>query len=301
MCFYRLFNKLKKKNSMANRNIIDAIIEIVKSPKHQLKQYSKSMNRANIMGAAFEDYCMDLFAGTVDEVDKSKRLNKIDSVFSYIGNQHNPPDMILKDGDAIEVKKIEDIGSTLLLNSSYPKCKLYSNNTLIKKQCRDCDGGKWIKKDMLYIVGVVNKECLSSIAMVYGDDYCDSVEVYEKIRNGIKSGLLTIADVDFAETKELGRVNKIDHLGITNLRIRGMWTIVNPFMLFDYIYKRDSSCSFDLIAIINKDKISTLDNFVVLQELEKNTADLKIEDVKIQDPQNPANLKEAKLITYFVK
>ena len=29
----------------------------------------------------------------------------------------------------------------------------------------------------------------------------------------------------FAETKELGRVNQVDPLGITNLRIRGMWQI----------------------------------------------------------------------------
>lgn len=38
------------------RNIVDAIIEVVKSPKYELEAYSISHNRANQMGAALEDY-----------------------------------------------------------------------------------------------------------------------------------------------------------------------------------------------------------------------------------------------------
>ena len=38
------------------RNIIDAIIEVVKFPKHNLKEYATSHNRANQMGAALEEY-----------------------------------------------------------------------------------------------------------------------------------------------------------------------------------------------------------------------------------------------------
>ena len=54
-------------------------------------------------------------------------LEKYSEVFSYLGNTSNPPDMIIKDGDAIEVKKIEGF-NTLMLNSSYPKQKLYSSS-----------------------------------------------------------------------------------------------------------------------------------------------------------------------------
>lgn len=286
---------------MANRNIIDAIIEVVKSPEHQLKKYSTSLNRANDMGSALEDYCKDIFAGTVGESDKEKRNKKINEAFSYTGNSNNPPDIILKAGDAIEVKKIKSANSLIALNSSYPKCKLYSDSTMITQDCKNCDGGVWKEKDMLYIVGVVDDNNLRSLAMVYGDDYCDSREVYENIRTAIKTGILSIPDVDFSETTELGRVNKVDHLGITFLRIRGMWHIDNPFKVFDYIYNHDTSRSFNLMAIIDKEKVNKLSNYSSLVELQKSYANLKIQDKQIQDPKNPANLKDVKLISFYVK
>lgn len=58
---------------MTNRNIIDAIIEIVKSPQYKLKEYSTSHNRANAMGEALEEYIKDAFAGTIGESDAEIR------------------------------------------------------------------------------------------------------------------------------------------------------------------------------------------------------------------------------------
>ncbi len=91
-----------------NKNIIDAIINIVKNPILELKEYSISHNRANNMGEALEEYTKDLFSGTVFEKNENKRMEIISKVFSYLGNTNNPPDSILKGGDAIEVKKIEN-------------------------------------------------------------------------------------------------------------------------------------------------------------------------------------------------
>ena len=47
--------------------------------------------------------------------------------------------------------------------------------------------------------------------------------------------LIELQDVEFSETNELGRVNKVDPLGITYLRIRGMWGIENPIKVFNYV------------------------------------------------------------------
>lgn len=281
------------------RNIIDAIIEVVKSPKHRLREYAISHNRANQMGGALEDYIKDIFAGTVDISDEVKRNNLISKTFSYLGNQNNPPDSMLNNGrEAIEVKKIERPNSALALNSSYPKAKLYSDSTMINKSCRDCE--KWTVRDMIYAVGVLEGDNLKSLALVYGCDYCAEKEIYERIKETIKIGVEGIPNVEFAETKELGRVNNVDPLGITNLRIRGMWQITNPFKVFEYIYKRNTSKDFNLMAIIDVDKIRELDNFNKLELLEKDFEELKIKDARIKDPNNPAVLRNVKLITYTV-
>ncbi|MEG1564382.1 MAG: NgoPII family restriction endonuclease, partial [Bacteroides sp.] len=217
-------------------NIIDAICEVIKSPMHQLDSYAKSHNRVNSMGEALEEYIKDVFSGTVNESNFKKRDQLISESFSYLGNQNNPPDsMLINGGDAIEVKKIESPNSALALNSSYPKAKIYANSSMINQTCRDCED--WSIRDIIYAVGVVDGKNLNSLAFIYGMDYCADKDVYERIKLTIKNGVESITDVEFAETKELGRVNRVDPLGITYLRVRGMWHIENPFKVFENIYK----------------------------------------------------------------
>lgn len=279
-------------------NIIDAIINLVTNPKFELKDYSESHNRANNMGEALEEYVKDIFAGTVNEKDKNARNQKLSEVFSYLGNQNNPPDSMLRGGDAIEVKKIESNDSSLALNSSYPKAKLYCDSPMIKKACRICE--KWDVKDMIYAVGVVDANNLKSLALVYGNDYCAEKSVYEQIKSVIKNGVESISGVEFSETKELGRVNRVDPLGITYLRVRGMWGIENPFSVFNYIYKRDYSKDFNFMALINDEKYYSFNNYNKIEELCEYIPSLHIENVKIKNPNNPAQLKSAKLITFTV-
>ena len=284
---------------MANRNVINAIIEIVKSPQYKLREYSKSHNRANAMGEALEEYVKDAFAGTIGEKDIESRNKKISEVFSYLGNQNNPPDSMLKDGgDAIEVKKIESANSALALNSSYPKAQLFSDSNMISKACRDCE--KWTVRDMIYATGIIEDNNLKSLAFVYGSEYCADKSVYEEIRTAIKNGVIRIDGIEFAETNELGRVNRVDPLGITYLRVRGMWHIENPFVTFNYIYKRDEKKNFTLMAIISDKKAKSFDNFNELVELSKQVDALNIEDKEIKDPNNPARLQKIKLITFTV-
>lgn len=279
-------------------NIISAIINLVTDPKIKLKQYAISHNRANNMGESFEEYVKDLFADCVDIDDVNQRNNRLSEVFSYLGNQNNPPDAMLKGGDAIEIKKVESDNSNLALNSSYPKAKLFSDSKMINKHCRMCED--WKVKDMIYVVGVVKNNELKSMAMVYGDDYCASREVYERIKYTIKNGVQSIGNVEFAETNELGRVNKVDPLGITYLRIRGMWGIKNPFTVFDYIYNRKEDKKFNFMCIIGKAKFESFPNKNQLQDLVSCNNALQITDEKIKDPNNPAQLKDVKLISFSI-
>ena len=277
-------------------NIINAIYNLVNNPINHLTEYNQGRNRANNAGDALEEYVKDLFCNTFDESDVSKRLEKIGKYFSYLGNNSNPPDAMLRNGDAIEVKKIETSTSTLALNSSYPKHKLYSSSTMISKACRDAE--KWNVKYMIYVVGVIDKKTndIKDLCMVYGLDYCASEECYTRIKGTIKNGVETIQGVEFSETKELGRVNKVDPLGITYLRVRGMWGIENPWNVFNYVYERNKNANFNFMCIINEDKWNTFDNKNLLKNI--NDEKFMIKDIKIKNPDNPAQLRKAKLITY---
>lgn len=274
-------------------NIINAIINLVNNPVIKVAATYKSKNRANSVGDALEEYVKDLFAGTF-EASKKERIEKWGQIFSYLGGSNSPPDAMLKKGDAIEVKKIES-DSQIALNSSYPKHKLYCEDSKITKKCIQAE--EWNEKDIIYVVGIVNNDLLKSLCMVYGLDYCASKECYEGLLNRIKEGVVSISDVDFCSTKEIAHINKVDPLKITYMRVRGMWGIENPWSVFDYVYERDKDAEFNFMCIINEDKWNTFENTKDLEELSLSDESLKISDVEIQDPDNPAVLINAKLIT----
>lgn len=120
---------------------------------------------------------------------------------------------------------------------------------MISAACRNAE--IWNEKDMIYTVGVVKNNKLNHLSMVYGLDYCASDECYSRIKSTIKSGVENIHGVEFAETNELGRINKVDPLGITYMRVRGMWGIENPWQVFNYVYNRDLNKKFNFMCIIN--------------------------------------------------
>ena len=257
---------------------------------------STSLNRANQMGDALEDYVKNAFADCMGQDSRSvKRARNI--VFSYLGNSTNPPDAMLRGSDAIEIKKLTSLGtSQLQLNSSYPKNKLHADNPKLCRACRECED--WQEKDMLYVVGQVNGQELQNIFFVYGDLYCDSHEIYENVENVIKEGLESLDDVELAETNELGRINKVDHLEISDLRVRGMWLIKTPFQHFDYLTEDITDYTFKLVALIPDDKYFSFNDIEQFEEFCEEYG-VCISDEEIEDPQNPANFISSKLITYY--
>lgn len=277
-------------------NILRAILNIVNTPVIELKNKYFGRNTINNVGEALEVYIQDAFADSINEENPNIRNKKIANTFSYLGNQNNPPDIILKNGDAIEVKKIQSKGSSIALNSSYPKHKLYSNDPRITEACKTCE--KWEIKDIIYAVGVTNDKNLTNLWLVYGDCYAASKETYQRIGEKIKNGVLEIPDIEFSETKELGRMNKVDPLGITNLRIRGMWHIDNPLKVFKEIHTINESNSFSLSCIMREEKF---DSFCKEDKIKiREQKDIFVTKIEIKNPDNPAQLLSAKLITFRV-
>ena len=98
----------------------------------------------------------------------------------------------------------------------------------------------------------------------------------------------------------MAKVKKVDPLGITDLRVRGMWSIASPFKVFDYICKRDLSKSFNFTCIINQEKYHSFNNTILIENLIGRIDGFNIQDVYIKNPNNPAQLKSAKLISFSV-
>jgi hypothetical protein len=278
-------------------NLLKAIKSIVENPIVEVKTHYSGNNRVNSVGDTLENYVKDIFANSfgLPEIERSKKFN---DVFSYLGNSHNPPDIMLHNGDAIEIKKVQGTSNPLALNSSYPKAKLFADSPMLTNTCRKCED--WSEKDIIYIVGYTSDSEIKHLRFVYGDCFVANKEVYEKIKNTISSGISEIPDVEFTETNELGKVKKVDPLGITDLRIRGMWHIDSPYKVFSYLNKDDANARFQISCLMRIDKFNSFpkEDKLALQNFKK--ANYCFEEIKIKNPDNPAQLLDCVLITFKV-
>ncbi|WP_019506405.1 NgoPII family restriction endonuclease [Pleurocapsa sp. PCC 7319] len=281
-------------------NILQAIHTIISNDIPDVVDFYRSNNKINAVGDALELFIKDIFANTLNEIDKVRKQEAYERVFSYTGNANNPPDLMLKLGDAIEVKKLKSESAQIALNSSYPTAKLYSSSQMITKACRECE--QWDEKDLLYAIGCVNRHQLSSLWLVYGDCYAASPEIYHNIKTKVIAGINHSTGVEFSPTKELGRVNRVDPLGITSLRIRGMWHVEHPQKVFEYlnVSTNRKNSKFRLFTLMYEKKYLScpLEDREKLESIDNSS--LQIKKVKISFPDNPVKRIAARLITYQI-
>lgn len=277
-------------------NILEAIVNIANNPVVAIRNHYTGRNRANNVGEALEMFVKDAFANTIQEQDEQVKNTRFSQVFSWLGNQNHPPDIMIRQGDAIEVKKTQSANSDLALNSSYPKATVQVSSNMITQSCRTCE--EWTEKDLIYCVGHTTDDSIKSLWMVYGNIYAANHETYQVIKQKITEGINEIPNVELAETNELGRVNRVDPLGITNLRIRGMWQIQNPRRVFNYLHTTGDT--FELVAIIPTTKYNSFPTDSKNRIENLGNPNLSISDVQVKDPNNPANLIDSKLIVFKI-
>ena len=286
------------------RKILLSLINIATKAKEKngellLKIPKNSNNRIQSVGESLEEFIKLSF---FNWNDNKLKYNEEEGVFSYIGNKNNPPDLMLKEEEAIEIKKISSPLSDLALNSSYPKSKLYKIDPMITEDCRIAE--EWREKDLIYIIGYVKENKLKYLFLIDGPCYCAKNKLYENIKDRLQEGIKNIPNLDFWETKELGKIKKVDPLGITTLRIRGMWHIENPLRFFTKspyvidtiinIKERNKSYNyFEFFYITNKPL--TQEEKIILQE-----HNIKFENIKIPDPNNPAKNIDTILLTFYI-
>lgn len=262
-------------------NILKAIYNISKLQSFAIAENYKNSIRIQQVGDALEYFIKDAFCSAFTIDNLAEKEARYANEFSYIGNANNPPDIIIKNGDAIEVKKIEGEHSSIALNSSYPKDKLFADSSMITKACKNCE--KWEEKDIIYAIGTVKEKFLRSLWLVYGTVYAAEKEVYERISSHISDSLKSAEGVEFSPTNELGRVNKVDPLGITYLRVRGMWGIEHPAKIFTQIINAESNL---LNAIIPEEKYLSFPK-ADIENLEKEE-NVSVNKISVKNPNNPA-------------
>jgi hypothetical protein len=169
---------------------------------------------------------------------------------------------------------------------------------MITQSCRTCED--WTEKDLIYCVGHTTDNSIKSLWMVYGNIYAATHETYQIIKQKITEGINEIPNVELAETNELGRVNQVDPLGITNLRIRGMWQIQNPRRVFNYLHASSES-TFEVVAIVPISKYESFPKESKKKLENLGNPNLTINNVEVKDPNNPANLIEVKLIVFKIE
>lgn len=278
-------------------NLLKAFNNISKLSTFTLTDLYSGQNRVNNVGTALEYFVKDVFSSSIDVAGLENKDRAHAEHLSYLGNQNNPPDFIIKNGDAVEVKKIGAIVGDIALNSSYPKSKLHSDDTRILQSCRGCDGGNWSEKDILYTVGSVVESKIKVLWFVYGNCYAADREVYEKTFNSVSSKIHEIDHLEFIDTNEIAGVRKIDPLGITYLRVRGMWGIQTPHKVFGSLTGFDSTSEFSAYALVLDEKYQTFPEND-RKDIETNLR-IKINDVEIKSPNNPAVYLKAKLISFI--
>lgn len=261
----------------------------------------ESNNRANSLGEAFEVYVKNVFAGAFGLAGTAYQ-KKIGEAFSYQGSASKPPDLMIRGGDAIEIKKLQTKDSQIQLNSSFPKNKLHAEDSRVAAEAKNAE--PWTEKDILYVVGNVDakSKTVKSMWWVYGDCFCADASVYQSVSDKISDALKQIDEFDFSPTNELGRINGVDAQRFTDLRIRGMWLLKNPHKIFEGYAPFDKYVEFQLFVLMQEKKWLSFPQAdrVAIEKLVRSGI-LTMSHEKVANPDNPAQSLDCRLIKYVVR
>ncbi|MBQ9758563.1 MAG: NgoPII family restriction endonuclease, partial [Opitutales bacterium] len=131
-----------------------------------------------------------------------------------------PPDLMIRGGDAIEIKKLQTKDSQIQLNSSFPKNKLHIEDSRIATEAKSAES--WTEKDILYVVGNVDAKAktVKSMWWVYGDCLID--EELDSVAECIFSN--NALSKEFKKNGEV-RVENLGVAGCLSLRFKAEWSL----------------------------------------------------------------------------
>jgi hypothetical protein len=281
-------------------NILTAIKNISDFKTNNLREYFKDYppSQVKTVRQQIEYYVKNAISGTLNSKKNKKLADRYNGVFSYLGNKNKPPDMILQGGDAVVIKTIKTNRGSLTINNSPPKDRLMWNDPWIVENCRMIDGGQWNSKDLFYVIGWVENRRMKYLIFIQGSCFIPEEKIYTEKINDLQKNIHNYLESEGLETKRtigLGKVDGMDPLGITGLRIKGVWRIKNPLKVFPDIMSLKKKQEFTLIGLMLKNKFDSFPK----KDIDAIVNDRKIEiaDVKIRDPNNSQKNLNAKLIS----
>ena len=280
-------------------NILTAIKNISNFKTNNMTEYFKDYAPSKIktVREQTEYYVKDAISDSFNSVKDKKLADRYNGVFSYIGNKNQPPDMIIRSGDALVVKTVKTYKGSFTINNSPPKDRLMWNDSWIMKNCRRIDGGQWTSKDLFYVISWIEKRRMKYLIFIQGRCFIPEQKFYNKKIADLKKNIFNYLESEGLEanrTIALGKVTNIDPLAITNLRIKAVWRIKNPLKIFSDTFSYDKKQEFTLIALIFKNKFDSFpknDIDAIMKDKQ-----IEIKDVKIKNPNDPQNKVDAKLI-----
>ena len=243
-------------------------------------------------GKGLELWVKHFLAGTIGHADKESIKEIWDERFSFHGGINNPPDIMIRNSIAVEVKKTETPGGRIHLNSSWPIRRLTVEDPHITEFCRQAE--IWSEKPFLFVVGLVKPRTKSISALWLVDGRCisDNEAVYESLMAKARAAILAAGAT---KSKEIGRFSSADSLQRTALRVRPMFELNHPSRIFKDIFQSQGTHQFILNVLI---PTSSYLQFSEAQRLKLSSQkDLLIRDLEIQDPTSSARLMNATLIS----
>lgn len=226
-------------------DVVIALRNIMERNSTVVAPIERSKGRINTMGDRLEYFMKDMFSpgnrAAQHPYEKDKK-REYDKYLSWDGDNRYFPDFIIKGGVGVEPKKSESKSfSALSLNSSYPK--KYITPLTQNLPPLDCiKEGKWDKKDVVYAIGNIPKEeeksgKLKYLWMFYSNTYIADPSIYENLISNVRGALAGLPGNMKLDSKELGRVHGVDPLGVSNLRVRGMYEMKHPAKIFETALK----------------------------------------------------------------
>ena len=289
---------------MVKTNLLKSIINISKSKDLKQENYKKikASNKIKEQGEGLEIFIKDSFCGVPKSSTLEKnRIKDYLEKFSDRGNANNPPDAMIKNGDAIEIKKKNDtskVGSkgSLQLNSSPPKSFLSNLDKNIQNSTKKCEKEPW-KKDYLYVIGNIKSGKLWRVTYCYGNCFVSSNGEYGRIFDSIKNGVdgVDIGTSKRIESNELGRIKKIDPQDFTTLRIRSMFELESPNKIFKNEIDWKQNEKLVITAIMRKEKYQS---FPEQDRKSLKSNDFEIKEFKEKHPDNPKEEIDLVLVRY---